>query len=54
MTTANGGTYARQYPCDGWVDTLEPTLCVTRFLIQGYNLKKTIMMYRLINYLQSN
>ena len=26
MSSANGGTYARQYPCDGWVDNLEPTL----------------------------
>ena len=25
MTPANCETYARQYPCDGWVDTLEPT-----------------------------
>ena len=25
MTSANGGTYAGQYPCDGWVDDLEPT-----------------------------
>ena len=25
MTSANGGTYAGQYPCDGWVENLEPT-----------------------------
>ena len=25
MTSANGGTYAGRYPCDGWVDNLEPT-----------------------------
>ena len=25
MTSANGGTSAGQYPCDGWVDDLEPT-----------------------------
>ena len=44
MTSANGGTYTGQYPCDGWVDNLEPTLLVTIifFLIQGHNLKKTI------------
>ena len=23
MTSANSGTYPRQYPCDGWVDNLE-------------------------------
>ena len=28
MTPANGGTYAGQYPCDGWVDNLEPTAVV--------------------------
>ena len=46
MTLANGGTYAGQYPCDGWVDNLEPTLliAVICFLIQGHNLKKTIMI----------
>ena len=49
MTSANGGTYARQYPCDGWVDNLEPTLLVTiiYFLIQAHNLKP------LMNYLQA-
>ena len=26
MTSANGGIYAGQYPCDGWVDNLEPTV----------------------------
>ena len=43
MTSANGGTYARQYPCGGWVDNLEPTLLITIFcfLIQGHNLMKT-------------
>ena len=25
MTSANHGTYTGQYPCDGWVDNLEPT-----------------------------
>ena len=25
MTSANGGTYAGQYPCHGWVDDLELT-----------------------------
>ena len=25
MTSANGGNYAEQYPCDGWIDNLEPT-----------------------------
>ena len=25
MTSASNGTYAGQYPCDGWVDNLEPT-----------------------------
>jgi len=24
MTSANGETYARRYPCDGWVDDLVP------------------------------
>ena len=31
MTSANGGNYAGQYPCDdcdGWVDNLEPTLLI--------------------------
>ena len=26
MTSANGGIYAGRYPCDGWVDNLEPTV----------------------------
>ena len=32
MTSANGGNYARQYPCDGWVDNykLEPTASIGR------------------------
>ena len=25
MTSAHGRTYARQYPCDGSVDNVEPT-----------------------------
>ena len=25
MTSAKGGTYAGQYPFDGWIDDLEPT-----------------------------
>ena len=29
MTSANGGTDAGRYPCDGWVDKLEPTLFTT-------------------------
>ena len=29
MTSANGATYAGQYPCDGWVDNLEPTVLIT-------------------------
>ena len=24
MTSANGGTYAGRYPCDGWVGNPEP------------------------------
>ena len=46
MAMVNGGTYARQNPCDGWVDNLEPTLlmAVIYFLIEGHNLKKTIMI----------
>ena len=32
MTPANGGTYAGQYPCDGWVDNLETTLLTTCLL----------------------
>ena len=44
MTSANGGTYAGQYPCDGWVDNLESTLFATIicFRNQGHNPKKTI------------
>ena len=51
MTPANGGTYAGQYPCDGWVDSLEPTLLMTcfGFLIQEHNLKKDMTV---IDYLQ--
>ena len=32
MTSANGGNYAGQYPCDGWVDdyNLEPILSIGR------------------------
>ena len=30
MTSANGGNYAGQYPCDGWVDNLEPTPSIGR------------------------
>ena len=47
MTSANGGTYAGQYPCDGRVDNLKPTLLIhiIRFLIEGHNLKKTLMNY---------
>ena len=26
MTVTNGGIYAGQYPCDGWVDNLESTV----------------------------
>ena len=51
MTLVNGGTYAGHYPCDGWVDNLEPTVLIMTvicFPIQGYNLKKTAT----INYLQ--
>ena len=25
MTSASGGAYPGKYPCDGWVDNLEPT-----------------------------
>ena len=44
MTSTNGGTYAGQYTCDGWVDKLEPTLFITIicFRIQRLNPKKTI------------
>ena len=51
MTSANGETYAGQYPCDGWVDSLEPTLLMTcfGFLIQEHNLKKDMTV---IDYLQ--
>ena len=47
MISANGGTYAGQYPCEGRVDDLEPNLLITIicFLIQGNNLKKTINHY---------
>ena len=46
MTLVNGGTYAGQYPCDGWVDNLEPTLLMTVFcfLTQGHSPEKTIMI----------
>ena len=27
-TSANGGTYAGQYPCDGWVENLKPAIIV--------------------------
>ena len=41
MTLVNGGTYVGIYPCDDWVDNLEPTLLTTVicFLIQGHNVK---------------
>ena len=44
ITSANGGTYAGQYPCNGWVDNLKSTRLITNicFLIQGHNLKETI------------
>ena len=46
MIPANGGTYAGQYPCDGWIDNLEPTLLLVTyvlcFLIHAHNLKKII------------
>ena len=48
MTSANGGNYAGQYLCDGWVNNLESTLLIRVFvpiicfLIQGQDLKKTI------------
>ena len=44
MTSANGGTFARQHPCDGWVDKLEPTLltAIICFRTQRHNPKKTI------------
>ena len=29
MTSANDGAYGGQYPCDGWVDNLEPMLLIT-------------------------
>ena len=28
MTLVDGGTYAGQYPCDGWIDDLEPISAV--------------------------
>ena len=46
MTSANGRTYAGHYPCDGWVDNLEPTISMTIFLIQGHNLKKPLINYQ--------
>ena len=46
MTSANDETYAGQYPCDSWVESMEPTLLITAwyylFLIQRHNLKKTM------------
>ena len=44
MTSANGGTYAGQYQCFGWVGNLEPTLLITTicFRMQGHNPKKTV------------
>ena len=52
MTSANGGTYAGQYPCDGWVDSLEPTLLITviLFLIKRHNEENRYDS--LVNYLQ--
>ena len=49
MTSANGGTYGGQYPCDDWVDNLETTLSITItcFLIQGHNLSKTASYLRM-------
>ena len=41
MTSANGEIYGGHYPCDGWVENLEPTLSMTVIcLIRGHNLKK--------------
>ena len=31
MTSANGGNYTGQYPCDRWVDNLEPKLLIHLF-----------------------
>ena len=44
MTPSNGGTYAGQYPCDGWVDNLETTLLTTILfsLTQGQHPRKTL------------
>ena len=41
--TIIGTSQAPQYPCDGWVDNLEPTLLITVicFLIHAHNLTKT-------------
>ena len=44
MISANGGTYAGPYPCDGWVDKLKPTLLIAMicFWILQHKPKKTI------------
>ena len=50
MTSANGGTYAEKYPCDGWVDNLEPTLLLpVFFLIQGHNPNSTTNLRECVN-----
>ena len=40
MTSANDGSYVGQYPCDGRVDNLEPTLLLAINCFRS--LKKTI------------
>ena len=35
MTSAKGGNYAGQYPCDGRIDNLEPTLLITFFFSES-------------------
>ena len=47
-TSANGGTYAGQYPCDGWVENLEPTLITITYCISLNVLLNKIGTYRSI------
>ena len=51
MTSANGGTYSGEYPCDGWADNLEPTLLknIICFLIQAHNLIEPLIKQK-VNY----
>ena len=45
MTSANDEAYGGQYPCDGWVDNVEPTLLQGNYYLlsdSGTQSKETI------------